>query len=117
MDNEKRKQEMEGHKLDHDTYKHLTTLSTGTILILATFMEKFFQQPKWRILIGAIFVNLMISVLASVIAMFCISYDMAEGGETSELSPRFQGVIVLLSCGGFLLGIMSFVAFALRNFF
>jgi hypothetical protein len=46
MDDENRKHELEGYKLDHDTYKHLTTLSTGTILILATLMEKFFQQPR-----------------------------------------------------------------------
>ncbi len=114
MDDETYKRKSEGYKLDHDTYKHLTTLSTGAILILTTFLEKFFQQPKWKFLIGITLISLIISTIASVVAMFGISNDVTTGKDTGNLV--FRGTVILISCGGFLLGMLCFVIFALRNF-
>jgi len=54
-DDAKRSSFLEGQKLFHDTFKHLTTLNTGSILILATFLEKFFKVPTWKILIPMAF--------------------------------------------------------------
>ena len=83
-------------------------------MILASLLEKFFQQPKSKFLIGVALVSLVISTIASVTAMFAISNEL-ESERESNLA--FAGMIILLSCGGFLLGITAFVAFALRNFF
>jgi len=110
-------QPLEGNKILHDTYKHLTTLSTGAILILVALMEKFFQQPKWRLLIGVTLVSLIVSTVTSVATMFFISSQVTTGEETGGLLARLIVLlIVLLSCGGFLLGIIALVVFALRNF-
>jgi hypothetical protein len=59
----------------------------------------------------------LVSILACIVAMFGISSDFASGKDSGEASPKLVGAILLLSCGGFLLGIMSFVAFTLMNFF
>ena len=40
--------EAEFRKLWSDYLKHLTTLSTGSILLIATFLEKLFSQPRWK---------------------------------------------------------------------
>ena len=117
MAEEKQNQELEGNKLDHDTYKHLTTLSTGAILLLATFLEKFFQQPEWKFLIGIAFVSLIISTVASVAAMFLISHDVSSGENSLLGGLVVSSITILLSCGGFLLGLITFVMFALKNFF
>jgi len=43
------KADQEGEKLYFDSMKHLTTLSTGSVLLLVTFLEKLFSSPRWRV--------------------------------------------------------------------
>jgi hypothetical protein len=38
----------EGNKLFYDVFKHLTTLSTGSILILVAFLENLFVDPQYK---------------------------------------------------------------------
>jgi hypothetical protein len=56
----------EGLRLNYDTFKHLTTLSTGSILILVTFLEKLFLNPHWKILVAMAFVCFIVTNLSSV---------------------------------------------------
>jgi hypothetical protein len=107
---------LESLKLDHDTFKHLTTISTGSILILATFIEKFFQNPSWKGLIAFTFVSLMICTYTSVIEMFRISHEIVADKSPNKKRTLWSKIVPLLSCGGFLLGILSLVVFSLRNF-
>jgi hypothetical protein len=99
-------------KLDHDTFKHLTTISTGAILILASFIEKFFQNPAWKGLIAFTFLSLMICTYMSVIEMFRISHE----GVAGKSSGGRRKWVRLLSCGSFLSGMLSLVVFSLKNF-
>jgi hypothetical protein len=115
MEEPKDKQKLEGFKLDHDTYKHLTTLSTGAILILATFLEKFFQQPKYKFLVGVTLVSLIISTIGSVFAMVGISDEVTTWKDSASF--KIKGLIIVSSYGGFLLGMASFVVFTLMNFY
>ena len=43
---------MEGNKLLYDTLKHLTTLCTGSIIILVAFLEKIFLNAEWKFLVS-----------------------------------------------------------------
>ena len=38
---------LEEQKLVFEFAKHMTTLSTGTIVLLATFLKDVFKQPEW----------------------------------------------------------------------
>jgi hypothetical protein len=107
---------LESLKLDHDTFKHLTTISTGSILILSTFIEKFFQNPSWKGLIAFTFVSLMVCTYTSVIEMFRISHEGLARKSTNKKRTLWSKMVPLLSCGCFLLGILSLVVFSLRNF-
>jgi hypothetical protein len=105
---------LDAQKLDHDTYKHLATLGSGSIVILATLVDKLFPSPEWRPLVPFAIASLLASVVGSVFAMFAISYHVDR---SAEVAPRwFVGVLVLMSCGGFLGGIASIALFAIKNF-
>ncbi len=39
----------EGQKLFYDTFKHLTTLSTGSVLLMTTFLVRFGGRPEWTV--------------------------------------------------------------------
>ena len=43
--------EVEGAKLVHDTLRQLTTLGSGSILIMATLLDRVASQPmqRWRV--------------------------------------------------------------------
>ena len=59
----------EAQKLGYDTVKHLTTLSSGTIIILATFLGDLFKVPEWKILVPCIFGLFTLSIILSIITM------------------------------------------------
>ena len=107
----------EGPRLFHDTFRHLTTLSTGSILLLATFVKDLFPVPEWSFLVGVSFGFLIVSIVSSVFMMALIAYYFG-GGER----PSKGGITVILIgligvAGGFILGIVAMVAFALKNFY
>jgi hypothetical protein len=121
----------EGAKLVYDSYKHMTTLSTGSIVLLSTFLEKLFQKPDWRFLVIIAFLSFVISVVASVASMFAISGTMQaaelfEGmtKKDKETFPPSAGlmrfpatvkVLVSSSFGGFLLGVAALALFGAKN--
>jgi hypothetical protein len=122
---------IESGKLLHDTYKHLTTLSTGCIVLLSTFLEKLFQKPDWRFLVVVAFTSFVVSVVASVVAMFGNSSLMHAQEFSTSLKVDEQRVfldveitrlrklaliVVPLSCGGFLIGVVALALFGVKNF-
>jgi hypothetical protein len=52
-----------------DYVKHITTLSTGSLLLLATFLEKIFVKPVWKPLIGVCFGFFVLSILGCVVML------------------------------------------------
>jgi len=59
---EKEEQFIETQKVVFDYIKHLTTLNTGSIVLLTALLEKLFTNPEWKPLIGATFISLIISL-------------------------------------------------------
>lgn len=106
-----------GHAQEQDLYKHLATLSTGSIVLLATFAEKFSSRPQARGLLVTAFVAFICSVVG-VVVMQALSVLNVERHPDDE---RFTGGAVLflptaiLAFGGFLTGIISLAVFAIKN--
>ena len=104
----------EGNKLHFDSFKHLTTLSTGAILILVALLEKLFTNPQWKILVGFSLVSFILSILSSVLMMFVLAEAVAaaspHGGQRESRLSSF-------AVSSFLAGIICFVVFALKNFY
>jgi hypothetical protein len=63
------KAQQESFKLLFDVYKHITTLSSGTILILVTFLEKLFKNPKAVQLIPLSISCYLLSIIFSLLIM------------------------------------------------
>jgi hypothetical protein len=103
----------EANKLYYDVFKHLTTLSTGSILILATFLESLFADPQWRVLIVVSLLSFVVSIVAAVLMMF---FQAGAVLQLREAANRAEHTSFLITTGSFLLGIISFVVFAIRNF-
>jgi hypothetical protein len=106
----------ESLKLGYDLFKHVTTLSTGTLLILITFLEKLFQNPVWKILVSISFVSLTLVIILSIILMFMITAGVGELGELQERQHKINFWIFIFTIISFVIGILSFVMFALVNF-
>lgn len=111
------KSRQEGQKLLYDSVKHLTTLSTGSILILIALLEKVFIAPKWPYLIAVSFLCLTLSMLGSVITMIILSNSIFYFREDLELGSKEGALVFYLSLGAFIIGIVSIVFFAWKNFY
>lgn len=119
IDSEYTKQEKaneESLKLGYDLFKHITTLSTGTLLILITFLERLFQNPTWKFLVSISFTSLVFVIVLSLVLMFLIAGGIGEFGELQEREYKINRWIFIFTIGFFVVGIISFVAFALVNF-
>ena len=46
--------------------KHLTTLSTGSIVLTTTFLEKLFQNPLWKTAVVVSLIGFMTSIISSI---------------------------------------------------
>lgn len=115
--NESDKAYQEGQKLIYDVFKHVTTLSTGAILILVALLEKFFKNPEWKALIAASFIGFILAIVSSVTAMIMIGSSVLKSGKGGKVEARLGGLSILLSIGSFMAGIIILVVFALKNFY
>ncbi len=106
----------ESWKLKYDIYKHLTTLSTGSILLLVTFLEKIFVRLVWKGLVIAAFCLLFIAILASFIVMNILA-SVIRDMKLNKREERFNTKIIGFALIAFLLGILSLIIFAVVNLY
>ncbi len=108
--------EFESQKLSYDAFKHLTTLSTGSILLLATFLKDLFSKPVHKEFIFWIFLSFVVSVMGSVLMMFVVAYAVNNKGELNgKPSQITAGIGFTCSFIPFITGIILFVIFTLFN--
>ncbi len=112
-------QQGEKFKLVSDYLKHLTTLSTGSIVLLAAFLERLFVQPRWRPSVVIALCGFMVSVVASVVAYTYVIYKFpvsdSDSDDTTISGQTWWGVSILATWIGFLVGVVSLVVFAVKN--
>ena len=94
----------------YDFLKHLTTLGTGSIIILSTFLEKLFSNPEWKILISITFGNFIVSTTISVIVMMMLPNAIANHG-FEETEGNIAKIGIYVAIGTFIAGIISLTAF------
>lgn len=115
----------EASKLNHDTYKHMTTLSSGSLLLIATLVSKVLPNPSVPLFAWLAVISFFLSILMSVVAMFSISYSVGIQElpiEEREKLPqfmtktlRFDNIITFFSCGSFIVGMLSVAIFGVAN--
>jgi K+-sensing histidine kinase KdpD len=114
----KQKARQKGQKLLFDSVKHLTTLSTGSVLVLIALLEKLFKEnQEWAFLIAVCIISFMASTLCSVFTMFVLSNSVFYLREQVELGSKKGAYVFYLSLFFFGPGVVSIVVFALKNFY
>jgi hypothetical protein len=109
---------MEFHKAFYDYLKHLSTLSTGSIVLLGAFLEKLFSQPKWRTLVVISIMGFLVSVVASVLVYSVMVLNFPRPGRKTE--GRDWDIItgaIIVTWVGFLIGVISLAVFTIRNLY
>ena len=98
--------------------KQITTLSTGSILLLAAFLEKLFSKPLWKAAVVVSFVGFLVSVISAIIAHTLYVEDaqfFLNEDPPNTLGGRTFLRALLLMWVGFLIGIVALGTFAVRN--
>ena len=114
---DEKKAQQESFKLLFEVYKHITTLSSGTIVILTTFLDKIFKYPKLTHLIAISIACFLLSLITSLPVMV----DLAEEQQISRKSKRFNSnyrrFIYSLSPTTFVFGTLCLTMFAIINLY
>jgi hypothetical protein len=98
------------YKLVFDLMKHLTTLSSGSILILITLLEKVFRESPPTLYIRLAFGGFCLSIITAVVAMLLLSMTASDGALTDGERNVFA-LTASIAAVSFSLGIV-FVVFA-----
>jgi len=110
--------QLEGVKQLHDSLKHLTTLTTGSIVVTVTFLEKLFINPEWKTMVVVSMLSFLASLFCSVTGMLLQSIDTMNI-ESIGCSHDFDriGKFMAISYYTFFIGIVTLGIFFLKNFF
>jgi len=104
-----------------DYVKHLTTLSTGSILVIATFLEKLFARPHWKWAVIAALVGFLISVLGAVGVFTALTFVMSEVNldnkdfDADTTSASAGKLSLSVTWIGFCMGLLSLTLFTIKN--
>lgn len=107
---------LEFWKANIEYLKHLSTLSTGSIVLIATFLDKLFTQPIWKVSVIISLVGFLVSVISSVVAYTLIMHYEFPGSDYIEINiNRIGRTVLYFTWTGFLVGIASLAIFAVVN--
>ena len=105
----------EGLKLFYDVFKHLTTLSSGSILVLVTFLGRAGQQPAFRPLVALSFIGFLVASVASIIVMLSTARTIRRNEMTDQLPDLTGNLAYLVAVVGFAVGVISLSIFGYKN--
>jgi len=100
--------------MDQDTFKHLTTFSSGAILVTASATAALFPNPQFVWLLIITILCFATGVTGSLLGLFTATYNTW----TEHRPPgwkRFRNVSLIISLSSVYFGILAFGAFAALN--
>jgi len=109
---------IEGVKLLYDFFKHVTTLSVGSIVVLATFLGKTTSPSlHWRAFAAIAVVGFAVTIVGNLIAA-CLYAMKAETGDFSYIEGTYAtlaGIPFFVGVVAFLLAMICLGIFTIRN--
>ncbi|WP_462156315.1 hypothetical protein [Pseudoalteromonas piscicida] len=110
MENDKKIENVELLKLSFDWCKHISTLSTGSILLMVSFLEKLSQQPSWKLLLPVALISFVCAILGT------LGVQLEHLIEAEYKEPTTFGIVAgFATLFGFLIGIIALAAFGVKN--
>jgi hypothetical protein len=108
---------IEAYKMAFDYVKHISTLCTGSILLIAGLLEKLFSNPEWKICVAISLIAFLLAIVSSIVAQAGI-IEMIDKEETiGKWAWPTAGFGIVGMYLFFLTGLTSFLLFALKNLF
>jgi uncharacterized membrane protein len=99
--------------------RHITALSTGSIVLMASFLEKIFPRPHWKFAVVISFLGFMIAVASSVLVYSVVVFyenPTKHREYTPDWAATMGGLGMFMTWIGFMIGVMTLALFAIRNF-
>jgi len=93
-----------------ESIKHVTTLSTGSILVLVALLDKVFKSPHWKWVMIVAFGCFTLSVMCAVRLMVYVAGHVGKRQQKFSMTPVY--VFMMWS---FFAAILSFGVFVIRN--
>jgi hypothetical protein len=85
-------------KVTIDFLKHVTTLSSGSILLLATFLEKLFQHPHLTFLIAISFASFALSIIGAFTSIIMLLGAEKASGYGEGIAGTIEFWLVMFAC-------------------
>jgi hypothetical protein len=104
---------LERHKTFNEYLRFLTTLSTGSIVLLTTLLEHSAPQPKAISLVSVALISFMVSIIGSVLAYTSTTFH--TGIDLSDVGNAMIIIGLMLAWLSFIVAIVSLTVFALMN--
>ena len=111
--------EIEIYKLEFEYLKHLTTISTGSILLLVAFLDKIFTRPECKSAIAISLISFLLSIILCAISQATI-IEKASEKDNLTWRNKIQNLTVglfLFALFSYVIGVISLVVFGLKNLF
>jgi F0F1-type ATP synthase assembly protein I len=114
-DSEEAKEYIEVQKVAFDYIKHITTLDTGSIILLTILLEKFIKTPQWSFLIPLTFIGFILSIVALTLTALGILYSLRTPNKTTKGLSKYTAWTFILGLLFFLMGIVSISILVIKN--
>lgn len=113
--NEEHQERVDRFKILYDLNKHITTLSMGTLLLMAGLFEKVFKAPHWKVFGALSFTCFTASVLGAVFSMFGYGMYARKTFRSDDDPVELGQKAFLFTLGSFISGVVNFTVFTLLN--
>jgi uncharacterized protein with PQ loop repeat len=107
--------QIERYKSLFEYIKHLTTLSTGSVVVLATFLEKIFSIPQWKQLAAISIFCFTASVIASIVTYTFYFLNFPTGKPVLTWTGTMGTYSLIITWTSFIAGIILWTVFTMKN--
>lgn len=103
----------EASKLWFELCKHLTTLGTGSILLVMALTERLFTSREWKGLVVVAVIAFFICVVSSLLCMYFTVLGLKLGTTESEVIGHLGAFFI--AAGSFFVGLVVIGIFVGKN--
>lgn len=115
-DDQRHRDQIDGFKLYFELLKQVTTLSTGSAILVATLVDRLFHEPKGKILVALSLLGFLVALGFSVFGMLGYASKVRLSNPRSYQEMRDHGLTSsAVALMGFLVGIFFLAVFATVN--
>lgn len=115
-DDQRHRDQIDGFKLYFDLLKQVTTLSTGSAILVATLVDRLFHEPKGKVLVAVSLLGFLVALGFSVSGMLGYASKVRLSNPRSYQEVRDRGLLSsAIAVVSFFVGIFFLAVFATVN--